>query len=235
MSDKEWVSFQSIHFVRIHVFTVNVLSFFFPPPIPYLHSTQSSCLVKALEYHHRYLWRKFFHLFLTPHQGSLPMFWLICKPNIFLSLSWPSLSPPPHWCVRQGTQGRCLTEPWMLFSCHTFPKRLAAAPIVAAEGGLLGWFFEPPAVALVLDGFIERECGPNNGPRHDIMLLIWAKSSCRYRIGFRCMGQNREGIFLTCQEVDLASALLRCIANVFLLVLFLVFISTKTDFPLWNT
>lgn len=64
----------------------------------------------------------------------------------------------------------------MLFSCHTFPKRLAAASIVATEGGLLGRFFRPPAVALASDGFIERECGPNNGRHHDIMLVMRAKT-----------------------------------------------------------
>lgn len=63
----------------------------------------------------------------------------------------------------------------MLFSCHTFPKRLAAAPIVASEGGLLSSFFRPPAAGLLSDGFIERECGPDNGQHHDIMLLMWAK------------------------------------------------------------
>lgn len=119
------------------------------------------------------------------------MFWLICNPNIFLSLSPPSPSPPPHWCVSQGTQGRCLTEPWMLFSCHAFPKRLAAAPIVAAEGGLLSWFFRPPAVALLSDGFIERECGPNNGRCHDIMFLVRTKSLHWYTVGFHCMERNR--------------------------------------------
>lgn len=104
------------------------------------------------------------------------MLWLICNPNIFLSLSRPSPVSTSHWCVWQRTQGRCLTESWMLFSCHTFPKRLAAAPIVAAEGGLLSWFFRPPAAALASDGFTERECGPNNGRHHDVMLLMWAKN-----------------------------------------------------------
>lgn len=138
------------------------------------------------------------------------MFWLICNPNIFLSLSRPSSSPPPHWCGRQGTQGWCLTEPWMLYSCHTFPKRLAAAPIVAAEGGLLSWFFRPPAAALLSDGFIERECGLNNGRRHDIMLLMWAKSLCRYMIGFHRMEQNREGCGQWYFWHASGSALLRC-------------------------
>lgn len=117
-----------------------------------------------------------FFFFLTPHHGSQPMFWLICKPNIFLFLSQLSVSPPPHYRTRPRTQGRCLTEPWILFSCHTFPKRLAAAPIVAVEGGLLGWFFKPPAVALASGGFIEKECGPNNGWRHDIMPPVWVKN-----------------------------------------------------------
>lgn len=67
-------------------------------------------------------------------------------------------------------------SPWMLFSCHTFPKRLAAAPIVAAEGGLLSWSFRPPAIALVSDGFIVRERGPNNGRQCDVMLPTQTKS-----------------------------------------------------------
>lgn len=40
-------------------------------------------------------------------------------------------APPPRDRVSSWTQGRSLTEPWMLFGRHTFPKRLAAAPIVA--------------------------------------------------------------------------------------------------------
>lgn len=151
------------------------------------------------------------------------MFWLICNPNIFLSLSRPSPSPPPHWCGRQGTQGRCLTEPWMLFSCHTFPKRLAAAPIVAAEGGLLSWFFGPPAVALVSDGFIERECGPNNGRHHDIMLLMRAKSSCRYMIGFHRMEETGKDVHKDISDMPVGQ------------FFFLVFRGTKINVHLLNT
>ncbi len=125
------------------------------------------------------------------------MFWLICNPNIFpFPFTAVSVSTSPLVC-EAGDAGRCLTEPWKLFSCHTFPKRLAAAPIVAAEGGLLSWFFRPPAVALRSDGFIERECGPNNGwshRSHDIMLLLWAKSLCRSAIGFRCMGKTFKDV-----------------------------------------
>lgn len=80
-----------------------------------------------------------------------------------LSLSGPVLPPPSHW-----TPGWCLTEPWMLFDCRTFPKRLAAAPFVAAEGRLLSWSFTPPAVAPdhcppSSNRFIVRERVPNNG------------------------------------------------------------------------
>lgn len=72
--------------------------------------------------------------------------------------------PPPRERVSRWTQGRSLTEPWMLFGCHTFPKRLAAAPIVAAEGALCRWSSRPPAVALPSDGFIlVRECVLDNG------------------------------------------------------------------------
>lgn len=97
--------------------------------------------------HHRQLWKKFFLLFLTPRQGSVPMFWLICNSKHIPFPFRVVCAPPPHWFVSHWTQGLCLTEPWMLFRCHTFPKRLAAAPIVAAGGGLLGWSFRPPAVA----------------------------------------------------------------------------------------
>lgn len=136
----------------------------------------------------------FLSFFSHPTEGHSQCFGSFATQNIFLSLSRPSLSPPPHWCVSRRTQGQCLTEPWMLFSCHTFPKRLAAAPIVATEGGLLSWSFRPPAVALVSDGFIVRECGPNNGQRHDVMLLMWAKSLCRYVVGFRCVEHIRKDI-----------------------------------------
>lgn len=136
------------------------------------------------------------------------MFWLICNPNIFLSLSRPSLSPPPpHWHVRRGDwgtgerQGWCLTEPWKLFSCHTFPKRFAAAPIVATEGGLLSWFFRPPAVALALR-WVHRE-----GVWSEQWPTLWHHVSRVARVLVQIydripshggMGTKR---FLTCQKV----------------------------------
>lgn len=165
------------------------------------------------------------------------MFWLICNPNIFFSLSRPSRSPPPRWCVWAGVgwglQGRCLTEPWMLFSCHTFPKRLAAAPIVAAEGGLLRWFFRPPAVALVSHGFTERECGPNNGRSHDIMPLV-----CGQDIRFRCMGQNKERCaqrYIWHASRSGSAQLPRGPLWMFFNLGFLVLRSLRIKLNLWNT
>lgn len=182
-----------LSFVGIHVFKVEMLSemfsFFFPKP------SESCSVVKARGVPSSSpLEEVFLSFFSHPTEGHSQCFGSFATQNIFLSLSRPSLSPPPHWCVSRRTQGQCLTEPWMLFSCHTFPKRLAAAPIVATEGGLLSWSFRPPAVALVSDGFIVRECGPNNGQRHDVMLLMWAKSLCRYVVGFRCVEHIRKDI-----------------------------------------
>lgn len=75
----------------------------------------------------------------------------------------------------------------MLFSCHTFPKRLAAAPIVAAEGGLLGWSFRPPAVAPLSQGLVVRERGSNNGKPELRQALN--KGKILMEIEFRCMDQ----------------------------------------------
>lgn len=194
LSDEELMS--ALLFITIHVLSVEMLSvcvfvrgFVGAPNL-------QGCFVKTAlkgNYHH-HLWRKSSHhpLFLTPPRVIANVLAHL-QPKIYSFPFHGRLSPPPYWCVSQRTQGWCLTEPWMLFSCHTFPKRLAAAPIVATEGGLLSWSFRPPAVALVSDGSTVRERGPNNGQRLDVMLLMRARSLKKYMVGFHCMEQiDRE-------------------------------------------
>lgn len=187
---------QILLFITIHVLSVELLSECVFVCVFVGAPNLQGCFVKTAlkgNYHH-HLWRKSSHhpLFLTPPRVIANVLAHL-QPKIYSFPFHGRLSPPPYWCVSQRTQGWCLTEPWMLFSCHTFPKRLAAAPIVATEGGLLSWSFRPPAVALVSDGSTVRERGPNNGQRLDVMLLMRARSLRKYMVGFHCMEQiDRE-------------------------------------------
>lgn len=112
-------------------------------------------------------------------------------------------APPPRDRVSRWTQGWSLTEPWMLFGCHTFPKRLAAAPIVATEGALLRWSFRPPAAALPSDGFVlARECVLHNGWQNYVRPFTKAKLSPSWTLEFRHKAPTWKNIYCgNCQAV----------------------------------
>lgn len=110
----------------------------------------------------------------TPLRVRANVFTNLQAKTAALSLSRLFLPPPSHW-----TPGWCLTEPWMLFDCPTFPNALQLLLLWPQKDGS---FLADPSRLPPLPGTIApnsnrlvvRERVPNNGWWHDVMLLMWA-------------------------------------------------------------